>query len=384
MTPSAFEIELDRSTSLPIYQQIYQVLRRRILSGELAPGMALPSERQLSAELRIDRLTLRQAVDRLEKDRLIRRQRGVGTFVEEPSKRKPATQKLQVGILVWGGDRLWQTGCCAYMKDVYEKFCSSLLQLGMGVYSQTAGNGLEEFQSAVQSRLIQGVISLPYGSKKDLAFLEGIDLPKILLEYRDRRPGMDNVLVDSHPGVYAGVTELLKLGHRNIVYVGALLIDKDRSTETQKRFRMAGDSLDRLRAFRQALDDEGIPFNSAMFEEIDYSQASADALIARCMARNPAPTAYVVFEDELSMNVLRSLRARGLEAPRDVSLLGFGNSVPESRDGQLATVVVNYEQMVDQSVRRIFERMTLGGISGQTLLVDSRFKSGASMGPPKK
>jgi GntR family transcriptional regulator len=76
---------LDRSeTSVPLYAQIAESLLNLIESGELSTGDRLPSERELSDKLRVNRLTLRRALNVLENQGLIVRRRGSGTYVAEP------------------------------------------------------------------------------------------------------------------------------------------------------------------------------------------------------------------------------------------------------------------------------------------------------------
>ena len=60
--------------------------RERVLDliEQLSVGDAIPSERQLSADLRMSRLTVRAALDDLVRDGLLVRRRGSGTFVGEP------------------------------------------------------------------------------------------------------------------------------------------------------------------------------------------------------------------------------------------------------------------------------------------------------------
>src|SRR5262245_25924847 len=60
--------------------------RERVLAliDTLAIGDAIPSERQLSADLGVSRLTVRAALDDLVRDGYLLRKRGSGTFVSEP------------------------------------------------------------------------------------------------------------------------------------------------------------------------------------------------------------------------------------------------------------------------------------------------------------
>ena len=75
---------IDPSTPVPIYHQIKVNIRSLIEDGHLKPGDALPPERVLAAAYGANRLTLRQAVGELVHEGVLRRQRGVGTFVAEP------------------------------------------------------------------------------------------------------------------------------------------------------------------------------------------------------------------------------------------------------------------------------------------------------------
>lgn len=68
----------------PRYLQIADALRERIRSGEHAAGARLPTQRQLAREFGVTLMTLRQALELLERDRLIRRHHGLGTFVAAP------------------------------------------------------------------------------------------------------------------------------------------------------------------------------------------------------------------------------------------------------------------------------------------------------------
>ncbi|MBO6552630.1 MAG: GntR family transcriptional regulator [Roseitalea sp.] len=65
----------------PLYVQIASVFRRKMRSGEWPVGMQLPTLEQLAQQLNVARVTIRQAMDLLEAERLIWRRQGKGTFV---------------------------------------------------------------------------------------------------------------------------------------------------------------------------------------------------------------------------------------------------------------------------------------------------------------
>jgi len=68
---------------LPLYVQIAENLSERIKSGDLKPGTRLPAERELSEQLKVNRMTLRQALLNLEVQGLLTRRQGDGTYVAE-------------------------------------------------------------------------------------------------------------------------------------------------------------------------------------------------------------------------------------------------------------------------------------------------------------
>ncbi len=68
---------------IPLYYQLERALRKRILSERKNGVKAFPNERQLCEEYGVSRATVRQALMILERDRLLIRKQGRGTFITE-------------------------------------------------------------------------------------------------------------------------------------------------------------------------------------------------------------------------------------------------------------------------------------------------------------
>lgn len=73
--------------SSPIYIQIHNDIKRAIEAGKWAVGDRIPSERELSRNFDVSRMTLRQAIQTLVDEGILERQVGSGTYV--------ANQKVQ-------------------------------------------------------------------------------------------------------------------------------------------------------------------------------------------------------------------------------------------------------------------------------------------------
>src|SRR5438132_9998056 len=74
-------IQLERDSGVPLYRQICQRLREAILSGELAEGARLPTERALASELGVNRTTVMNAYNQLASEGLVEGHVGRGTLV---------------------------------------------------------------------------------------------------------------------------------------------------------------------------------------------------------------------------------------------------------------------------------------------------------------
>ncbi len=74
-------VKLERTNGTPLYQQICQGLREAILSGELAEGIRLPTERAFAHTLGVNRTTVMNAYNELASEGLIERHVGRGTVV---------------------------------------------------------------------------------------------------------------------------------------------------------------------------------------------------------------------------------------------------------------------------------------------------------------
>ncbi|WP_150461562.1 GntR family transcriptional regulator [Nesterenkonia ebinurensis] len=82
------EIDIDRSSPVPLYHQVAQAFEQAIREGALAPETKLDNEIDLAKRYHVSRPTLRQAMDKLVRDGLVVRRRGVGTQVIGPRVRR--------------------------------------------------------------------------------------------------------------------------------------------------------------------------------------------------------------------------------------------------------------------------------------------------------
>jgi len=85
---------IDKSSAVPYYDQLRSILDDEIREGRLVEGDQLPSEAQLCEDYGVSRTVVRQALNELAAQGLIRRYKGKGSFVAPPKVDEHLAQSL--------------------------------------------------------------------------------------------------------------------------------------------------------------------------------------------------------------------------------------------------------------------------------------------------
>lgn len=104
-------MKINFKDNIPIYIQILNLIKKKIVCGDINGGDKLPSVRELASELKVNPNTIQRTYQELERDGLTYTQRGMGRFVTE-DKEIINTMKKNMA------------------RDVIDKFLSDMKQLG--------------------------------------------------------------------------------------------------------------------------------------------------------------------------------------------------------------------------------------------------------------
>ena len=86
--------KVNHESKRPLYDQIERNLRDLIINGHLKSGQTMPPEWDLVELYDVSRLTIRRALDELERQNWLEKKQGVGTFVRQPTKGSLSANKL--------------------------------------------------------------------------------------------------------------------------------------------------------------------------------------------------------------------------------------------------------------------------------------------------
>lgn len=171
-------------------------------------------------------------------------------------------------------------------------------------------------------------------------------IPLAVLEGNPPHPGEIRVISDDVQGCRAAVSHLYELGHRRIGIVSALhgpwVVDVRES------------------AFQQAIQDVGLTLPPDWLVYGDWGRYPMTADAANALLDSPSgpPTAICCIDDKTALTVLRILRKRGLNVPRDISVVGYADlNFAEFADPPLTTVAQQFGEMGHTAVRLLLERL---------------------------
>jgi len=126
-------LRVNPAEAAPIWRQIEEGVRRLVASGQLRPGLSVPSVRDLARDLRVNPATVSKAYQHLSDAGILEVRRGEGTFVAEvpPAMRK--TERREA--LREGAERYASLGLTigASRGDASEELDRAWENLGSGV-----------------------------------------------------------------------------------------------------------------------------------------------------------------------------------------------------------------------------------------------------------
>jgi GntR family transcriptional regulator len=192
-----YTFKLDRANGTPIFRQISDSLRSQIESGSLRQGDVIPSENELSASLKVSRMTVRAAVDQLVQQGLLVRQQGRGTAVA----RGPVTKSANVIGFMSFSEEMRARGLqpSSQVIEFTDKIADSATTAQLGLPSGAHVIYLERIRLANSEPMALERCHLPYDRFSGLMRydLTGRSLYDVLEHDFNTRPGLCEETVEA-------------------------------------------------------------------------------------------------------------------------------------------------------------------------------------------
>jgi LacI family repressor for deo operon, udp, cdd, tsx, nupC, and nupG len=179
-------------------------------------------------------------------------------------------------------------------------------------------------------------------------------LPCVLLDHLPSSPLLDGVASHDTEGARTAVEHLIRLGHSRIAHLRG-----DQTVST---------GVDRCRGYAAALRESGLPLDGRMVVGDHFLvEEGRKGLLALLDLPNP-PTAVFAANDDIAEGALLALESRGLHAPGDVALVGYGN-LEAMRGFGLTTIDQNPSAMGRRAVQCVLARLEDAEMIPQRILI---------------
>ncbi len=231
---------------LPRYYQVYVSLKERIRSGEFAPGEALPSERQLVLDYGVSRITIVKALDLLVRDNLVERQHGRGNFVLEHTKATMSSGDYRIAFCA-------PTPSEPYVLSILLGAARMAMREGSHLQIVSIGDGQEEADqiNALLTDGFDGIILFSRSTHLNAPLYQNLvekRYPFVMVDRYCPEVPTDRVIFADEQAGYNLTETLIRRGDRRIAFLT--------SSES-----FATSVCDRLRGYRRALQDYGLPYD---------------------------------------------------------------------------------------------------------------------------
>ncbi|MGC9327469.1 MAG: LacI family DNA-binding transcriptional regulator [Candidatus Hinthialibacter sp.] len=347
-----FHIIIDRDSSTPTYQQLFDQIVGRIESDEFHVGEFLPTENEICELSGLSRMTVRKAIDRLHQIGLVKAVRGRGTFIVS---KKPATDaKISIGFVLRPH---------RYIEE--DPFYSQVL-LGVTQEAQKQGIHLafisseqgEHEEKSLAHHLsmnpLAGLLIAGQMPQGYLTYIQQLHVPCVFLNFQSNLYPFDSISADQQEIGRLLAHHLVDHGHQRCLYLSG----------------EAGNIAyeERLKGFQEIFlsDSNRQVF---VFKGGKHSE-SGRMMIQTALKKRLTFTSVAAGNDMIAIGAMNELQDRGFQVPEDVSVCGIDN-VPFSENSRpsLTTVHIEKYQMGVKALQILLDRIQNPKNVQQTILL---------------
>lgn len=312
----------------PKYEIIIEDILARIHNNNFSYDTVLCTEKQLSEQYNVSRITAKRAITDLEQKGILYRKRGVGSFVAKnalSNLNRPPIHTTESKIVSFLLPFDITKGNMFHTIEVVNNTVSSNGYF-MSIYISDASSVKEK--ANIELLLSQNISGLVYYPVRDKIHLDQLNefiylgVPVVIIDKATDCPYIHNVVSDNYEGGRLLTEHLINAGHQNIAFFTTAPLDETSSV----RNRFAG--------YLHQLQVSGIKPNPHHFvnyscgvsEEDARSETGSSFQDKIRQMYNTGVTAIIAENDRVAQLIYMACKNIGIDIPKDMSLCGFDNT----------------------------------------------------------
>ncbi len=295
----------------PLFEKLRKSLKTSIASGKLRPAERLPAQVKLAKQFGVSQITVRRAIQELINEGLLVAHSGSGTYVASPEQAhlNPSASKPIAVIFedIVGGYPLVKPLFSAIREKCREADYTLQFVEISGFQKDDIGAGkLPELD-------IAGAILTSPLNISLLARIVEKEIPHVLL-HNDVADGTSySVSCNYASGIMQATRHLIEQGCRDLLLITA---EEERYSAGQMQL-----------GFDLALHEQSAVQCSYEVIHASYEEEKTYEIIRKRLADNKLPDGLILASDTMAKTALNTLLQAGVEVPREVAIVSFGDTL---------------------------------------------------------
>lgn len=335
----------------PKYLLIKNDIQEKIKNNDYVLGSKIPSEAELRQHYNVSRHTIRLAIAKLVNEGYLVKQQGSGTFVSDyyKSNTKPITTKTIGVITTYLSDYIFPSIIRGIEEELSDHNYSLMLS--------STRNNVDNERGALESMIEQNVDGLIVEPTKSNLMNPNLnyyleltekDTPLIMLNAAYEELDLPFIALDDIKAGRMATDHLINLGHTNIGII-------TKSDDLQGK--------NRLKGYLKSLYESKLTFSNDFILRYDTEMKEIlPNLIQDMLKREELPTAFVCYNDEVAVMLIREIQNMGMSCPQDFSVASHDDSFYATMlpSVKLTTIEHPKEELGRQAARAIVDYVEKG------------------------
>jgi GntR family transcriptional regulator, arabinose operon transcriptional repressor len=378
---------LSEPSGLPKYLKLCEYLESAIKSGRWVSGDSLPTEQELTKEMKVSRNTVRQALAQLEKQKIITRIKGKGTFVANQKVNESDSSTSLSNIFAFISPQLRTTIISSVINGFQDECARHYYDMLLGRSDNDLGRQADIIIQMLERKvggiaLIPSIIPTP---PHQLRHIQNHRVPLVLCHRTVEGISVPSVVFNGYEVGYKLGENLIRMGHRRIgfVFLYSFSLIEDYQNGLRDALIQSGNDPSGLMTSVYGPDDPIF----ALHHHTQTDEQAIQKALNKLLSLPDPPTVIFCSNCELAEIVYLQLKALGLEIPKDISLVVLRSTSRTSGfAGRLSGIGLPEQEIGSQAARLLHEMYT-----GKRALDDNEqivmpvsLLEGETLGPAKR
>lgn len=338
---------------MPKYLELVNWIQEQITIKKLLPGQKLYSENELSEMFGLSRQTVRHAISVLEKDGILKRVQGSGTYINQSFTENLAGRNRIAVIMTYLDGYIFPRT----IQALEDTFFKNGYSVQIAFTNNLVGRERTILEDILEKDEVAGIImeatksTLPNPNLRFLQEIAKKRIPILFINSFYQSLPIPHVSMNDKKAAKIATNYLIEKGHKKIT--GIFKLDD-------------GQGLLRYAGFMEALNEAGIDCDESKIFWVDTEDVkNLPKLREKIRDRLEGCTAVVTYNDEVAFGLLKVLKKEKIRVPEDLSIASIDDSeLAVLGTVKLTSVPYPMERLGEKAAYNLLEMIKNPGFDG--------------------